>query len=637
MHKTKTAIAGFLALALAASCAPFGAAAAFAAPADGEDVELELIEPVADDPNAKPFGEDGFWTLAQPFVNDPFTAISNPTPSYENQYWAYTTRLLEAWEAYGCESDVAIAVIDSGAMTVHEDLHANVLHDLAWDAYVNEQEQTVGADYLGKPLDVSLGKGGDCAANGHGTHVSGIAAAVANNGVGLAGASYNAKLIPINVVGATGAASLNSVIRAYKYVFSLIDSGKANVRVVNLSLGSTQKSADRWDLEEVIIKAREEYGIVTVCAGGNDGVTSKIFPGDYDACISVTALEPDGTNMEESDYNEFKDISAPGRYIWSAKATELEVVTPPAVEDEIQVDNGAEGTGEDASALSSATDGIYDEYKSMGGTSMAAPVVSGAVAFMLSVVPDATPDEVCEALYATATPIVDPDNDRSQTSGSAGALDAKAAVDYLVEHHYKKFSDVSEGDWFFDAVRFATDNGIMNGDKGATTFRPNSEIKREEAAAVLYNYFAKGSPVFENGEVAPAAPHTDVEQGEWYSDAVNWVVAMGYMNGHAGTDRFGVGEMLTRQELACLMINITGTDLETVQLDDTKFLALPDHADTEGWAEPSMIWVTSQGIINGSKNPDGTRFLLPKKGVTRAEMAAIMMNAITNGLLSSGE
>lgn len=676
MSKTKKAARSVFAAVLATSLVASGAGTAFATQSEVDDVELPLIEPVVESTVGQPLDQGGFWMLAQSVVNDPFTAVSTSSTTYMNQYWAYSTNLVEAWETYQGSNDVVIAVVDSGALTVHEDLYDNILHDLAWDAY----NQT--------PLDTTLGKGGDVAANGHGTHVAGIAAAVANNGKGLAGASFNCSLLPINAVNpASGSGSLRALIRAYEYIFELVDAGKANVRVVNLSMGAYYTSSGRTpldiELEAIIQKARDKYGIATVCAAGNKAKTEKLYPSDYDACISVTALEPDGTNWVSSDYNEYKDISAPGEHIWSAKATPLEVV-----EEDEEVDNGVtegtdfedesgenpsdegatggDSTGEDASepaetpeattpsdsdtpedpatgegsdvaksssleTLSSATDGIYDEYSCLSGTSMAAPIVSGAVALMFSAFPDATVDEVCEALYATAAPVVDSEVDRSEVSGSAGALDAKAALDYLDEHHYKKFVDVKEGNWFFEAVNFATKNGIMNGDAdGSGKFRPNDGLKREEAAAVLYNYFG-------NGETAPATDHTDVKQGAWYDDAVNWVVANGLMTGHAGTTRFGVGDMLSRQELACLMVNVVGVDLETAELDDTKFLALPDHGDTRFWAEPSVIWATSQGVINGVANPDGTRSLMPQKAVTRAEMAAVMMNAITSGLLSGEE
>ncbi|MBQ9954581.1 MAG: S8 family serine peptidase [Eggerthellaceae bacterium] len=665
MRKFKTVAASAFAAAAAASLLAFGASAAFAA--ETEDVELSLIEPIIEVSVGQPSDEGFFWTLAEPFVNDPFTAVSSSSIVNENQYWAYTTGLAKAWESYQCDNDVVIAVIDSGATTVHEDLNANVLHDLAWDAYTS---QDVEETYLGKPLDTTAGKLGDVASNGHGTHVSGIAAARANNGVGLAGASYNASILPINAVNpANGSGSLKAVIRAYNYIFNLVDSGKANVRVVNLSMGAYYTSSGRTsldiELEAIIEKARDKYGIATVCAAGNRAKTEKLYPSDYDACISVTALEPDGTNWISSDYNEYKDISAPGDSIWSAKAAYKEIVEEPEEEGDASGDS-AEPVNPDASdesiaapeqgantdeeaedaasseaaglaALSSSTDGVYDEYSCMSGTSMAAPIVSGTIALMFAVEPDATVDEVCEALYATATPIVDPEHDRSETSGSHGALDAKAAIDYLVEHHYKKFVDVKEANWFFEAVNFATKNGIMNGDNdGSGKFRPNDGLKREEAAAVLYNYFGSGAPVFENGEPVPETAHTDVVQGAWYANAVNWVVAMGYMNGHAGTTEFGVGDILSRQELACLMVNVTGTDLEAIDLDDTKFLALPDHEDTSNWAKPSVVWATSQGVING-KDIDGVRLLAPKEPVTRAEMAAVMMNTITSGLLSGEE
>ena len=67
-----------------------------------------------------------------------------------------------------------------------------------------------------------------------------------------------------------------------------------------------------------------------------------------------------------------------------------------------------------------------------------------------------------------------------------------------------------------------------------------------------------------DGATAPDAPHADVAQGVWYSNSVNWAVENGYMNGYGGTDRFGVGDALAREQFVCVIANAAGADFEAI-------------------------------------------------------------------------
>ena len=361
----------------------------------------QIIEPVADDPAATGLATtpDAITTqtLRQTILaNDPYAQVSSPSAA-RNQYWLYSANIVDAWELARSQNVVTVAVLDSGITLDHPDLEDNILADLAWDSYY--ERTLVETGYVSDTTDNG----------GHGTAVAGVVAGVANNGTGVAGASYNANILPIKVVNDT-TAKTNTVAlaNAFEYLLGLVKSGKApNVRVINMSLGGYGDAFAEDDLlHSYISDARDDYGIVIVCAGGNGSngqpQTEPIYPADYEECISVTSLEKDGTNLTYSDYNAYKDISAPGQGI-----------------------------------LSTSKNG---DYASNSGTSLSAPIVSGAVSLMLYAEPNATPDEVYEALCQTATPVVDPDHDRTVpdengvVSGSHGALDAGAAVSYLKEH-----------------------------------------------------------------------------------------------------------------------------------------------------------------------------------------------------------
>lgn len=549
-----------------------------------------IIEPVeADAPAQQDKPQDNATPLALPPVNDPFAHVLDADPSVANQYWLYRTGLADAWQQVQTERTVTVAVLDTGAALDHEDL-GNIRRDLAYDV----------------TCDLPLAQAPAQDATGHGTNVAGVLAATANNGKGLAGASYNASIVPVKVADNSGKATITSasLIKAYNYLFDLIDTGRlANLRVINMSLGGYGNTASDALFHNAIIKARDTYGILSVCAGGNGYVpqgeseraprTDPLYPSDFEECISVTGLEPDGTNLYWSDYNQAKDISAAARAIWSTSRS------------------GAYGWA--------------------SGTSEAAPMVSGTIALMCTAAPNATPNQICDALYHTARPIHDPVHDRTQTSGSHGALDASHAVAKLIEDTQQPdapaFSDVAPSDWFYDAVRFVAKAGVMHGYAGTDLFGPADLLWRQDAACMLYNYLG-------GGEISPSAPQVDIKQ-DYYTSAVNWAVFRDVMNGYKNADGtstlFGVGDGLSREQLANIIANVARKPDDTV--DTGKYDALPDHSDTSPWAVANMQWAVDRGVLNGVAQPDGTRRLLPAAPVDRAQAAAIMANCIQAGIL----
>lgn len=525
---------------------------------------------------------EGLALYAALRANDPYAAISSPNQS-PNQYWLYNAKLTDAWNESIVNKNVTIAVLDALVMPAHEDLKANVLTSYAWDATTNRAQSYSGVNFL--------------ANSGHGTYVAGIAAGVTNNGIGIAGSSYNASILPVCVFTEQGQSSTVFLRNAFARVIKLKSSGALpNLRVINMSLGSYDQKVNDKVLHDYIREAREKYGIVTVCAGGNGyanvGIdkprTEPLYPADFEECVAVTALTPQGTNVSWSDYNAAKDISAPGEAVWS---------TYPAA---------------------------TNDYTAASGSSSSSPMVAGTFALMFAAVPNATVDEACAALYATAASIKDPVNDRTQTSGSHGALDAAAAVAYLKEHHPWQFLDVPSSAWFYPAVGFVAERGILNGyADGSGLFGASAVMTREQAASMLYNYLGHGA-------VAPAAPQRDVKQGEWYDKGVNWAVSTGAMNGYTSS-LFGVGDRLTREQAACIIANVAHAD--TASADPAKYNALQGTNQTSDWARASLMWAVDKGVLNGIDNGDGTRSLAPLSYVTRAQMAGIMMNAIQAGIL----
>ena len=528
-------------------------------------------------------GDEDISAQALGMPNDDYVYTRDPNEPY-NQYWLYTTRITRAWNLVHADNTVTVATLDTGVDFDHADLEDNLLMDYAWDAYNS------------KPLSASVSNGDRI---GHGTMVAGIISARANNGIGLAGASFNATILPVKVFNDTGApeATTASVLSGYKYVVDLATSKTvSNLRVINASFGSynTYSSSGYCLKDEALRKAivsAKNAGIVTVCSGGNgkDGKprTDNIYPADFDECVAVTALNTDNTNCYWSDYNKKKNISAPGLLITTTDAT--------------------------------------GGYSKASGTSMAAPIVSGVFALLFAAEPVATVDDACNAVYATATPISDAENDRTDISGSHGAIDASAAVEALEGLGRTAFSDVHPGEWFYNAVYFAKAHGIMNGVGDTGEFQPSAPTTRAQAATVLYNVYSKG-------EVASSCNKPDVDQSEWYANAVNWCVAHGIMTGYDdGSNTFGPNDSLTREQMCKVLAIATKADYASA--DPAKYNALLGTEETDEWARPFVVWAVDEGLVNGVDNHDGTHTLDPLGLVYRCQTAQIFTNAITAGIM----
>ncbi len=322
-------------------------------------------------------GEGEEITLqAQLDVDDPYSS------STSSKQWALSSiKAFGAWSVARCEGTVGVAVMDQLPDADHEDLAANVV--ATYDAYG-------GSDTLTEPTE-------------HGTHVAGIIAGVAQNGVGVAGVSYNANLVLINVFKSRLTTTTKDLLAAYSYVKGCATS--LNVRVINLSVGAPIPAYDQR-LIDAIDDAYTNYGIVTVAAAGNSpytmtvsGVTTTYtapyqqYPGDADNVVSVINLRKSGTSVvrnSDSNYNvpgeTCKNISAPGANIWS---------TTPG-----------------------------NHYGTLTGTSMAAPHVAGVLALEFAANPDLTAEEAVSILYGSAADIGDEGWDEQYGYGEVDALAA---------------------------------------------------------------------------------------------------------------------------------------------------------------------------------------------------------------------
>ena len=172
------------------------------------------------------------------------------------------------------------------------------------------------------------------------------------------------------------------------------------------------------------------------------------------------------------------------------------------------------------------------------------------------------------------------------------------------------FPDVAEGDWFYDAVRYAYETGLMDG-VGDSLFAPNSETTRAQLVTILYRL--EGEP-----EVSGTSGFTDVEAGTWYADAVAWAAENGIVNGVNDTE-FAPGDDLTRQQLVTILYRYAESKGYDVSAS-ADLSSYPDAGQVQDYAQPAMAWAVAEGIVEGV---DGN--LNPAGNATRAQIATILM------------
>ena len=173
------------------------------------------------------------------------------------------------------------------------------------------------------------------------------------------------------------------------------------------------------------------------------------------------------------------------------------------------------------------------------------------------------------------------------------------------------FHDVTEGDWFYEAVRCAYETGLMDG-VGDNLFAPNSETTRAQLVTILYRLAGEPEPGGDSG-------FSDVAAGIWYTDAVAWAAANGIVNGVSETE-FAPGKDITREQLATILFRYAeakGYDVSA----RADLSAYPDADQIQSYAAESVAWAVAEGLIQGFE--DNT--LRPAGNATRAQIATILM------------
>lgn len=344
-----------------------------------KDPRVEYAEPVY---HAELFEDD---TSLSKTVSDPYVSKQKHiTDSY--------AKVQEAWDvAKGQNSTATVAIIDSGIDTDHPDLVGNIVAKASVTASGYEDKL------------------------GHGTKVAGIISARTDNGVGVAGVSYNSRILPIKVTDTDSFDNGNIVIpQALQWV--LDNRTKYNIKVVNMSLGMRYNETVKEAIDKLY-----DAGIICVCAAGNDSTTSSVsFPASLSNTIAVGAVDANHVRAPYSNGGSNLDVVALGTYVYK-------------------------------------TSGIYTtllngKYGDAGhGTSFAAPFVSATAALCYAANSGATPAKVKNWITSTAKDLTPSGKDIYTGYGQVCVKDAVAKAKSTTVTIYRLYNPYSGEHLFTDS------------------------------------------------------------------------------------------------------------------------------------------------------------------------------------------
>ncbi len=303
---------------------------------------------------------------AEPNYRRSVSATTPNDPDYASSQWNLrTTRADAAWDITRGSTSGIIAVIDTGVSVSHPDLAGKIV--AGYDFIDNDSD----------PTDL----------NGHGTHVAGIAAAITNNGVGVAGMDWNARLMPVRVLDAAGNGYDSDI------ASGIVWAADHGAKVINMSLGGA--SSYPQTMQSAIDYAYGKGVMIVAAAGNTPGELT--YPAACNHVVAVAATDSADNRASFSNYGSFVDVAAPGVNIISTFWTA--------------------GNG--------------NTYGQGSGTSMASPLVAGLAALLTELYPTWTPDQVTSRIEATADDLGTTGRDDFYGYGRVNAAAALTLVDHF--------------------------------------------------------------------------------------------------------------------------------------------------------------------------------------------------------------
>lgn len=291
---------------------------------------------------------------------------SSNDPRLREQWGLTKIGAPRAWDVQtGTQSDVTIAVLDTGVDFKHPDLAGRVLPGPNVTAGTEDAQDD----------------------HSHGTHVAGIAAAATNNRAGVAGVSWGAKILAVKVLDKSGSGTSCDV------AVGIIEAAKREADVLNLSLGAGVACPLAF---RAAIAYAEQQGALVVASSGNDGYTAspQAAPANCPGVLGVGATDQKDGVTAFTTFGSSVDVTAPGQQILSTYFDPKKNVRG---------------------------------YAAFSGTSMSAPFVSGLAALLMAEHPDWTATQVSDRIVATVDDLGPPGRDDYYGAGRINAARALAS------------------------------------------------------------------------------------------------------------------------------------------------------------------------------------------------------------------
>lgn len=331
---------------------------------------------------------------------------ATPSDPYYPRQWHYPLISLPAAWNTSTGQDSIVAVIDTGVLLEHPDLQGQFVS--GYDFISNPNTANDGNGIDPNPMDPGDNPSGT--SSYHGTHVSGTIAAATNNSLGVAGVAWNAKIMPLRVLGVGGGTDYD-ITQAMRYAARLSnDSGNLPPRradVINMSLGGDGSSSST----QLAINDVRAAGVIIVAAAGNDASNSLSYPAAYNGVVSVSAIDTQKHLAPYSNFGNSVDVAAPGG--------------------DTSVDRNGDGYADGILSTlasgSAANHNLAYTYQMYQGTSMATPHVAGVAALMKATNPSLTPDQF-DTLLANGKLTEDIGNPGKDDQFGYGLINAQLAV-----------------------------------------------------------------------------------------------------------------------------------------------------------------------------------------------------------------
>ena len=183
------------------------------------------------------------------------------------------------------------------------------------------------------------------------------------------------------------------------------------------------------------------------------------------------------------------------------------------------------------------------------------------------------------------------------------------------------YTDVKTTDWYYSAVKYCKDKGIILGTT-ETTYNPNTKLTRGMLVTILHRMEGKPEPKTQN-------KFKDVYKALYYYDAVVWATEKGIVHGYGNGSTFGPDDAITREDLAVILRNYAQYKGKNVNVATDLGANFSDGTKVSTHAKTAMQWAVGTGVITGNDTTSGKKTLTPQGTATRAEAASMIYKYCT--------